>query len=585
MRAVQRIPVLLLTLVLVLGSASAAISSTPLPPGNKDYKVFGYNNLGMHCYDPDFSVFSLLPPFNVLRAQVIYKGGNLPKLLTNSNVNVTYSGTSDPSDSINLTSRDKTNFWDYISALFGVSRPVDVGITGAMMPGTTNALRRFQFEQPYKPFLLSDPRWFMAAGVPITDLDDSFSSNPYPLMRIQAWDRQGKGPLSSTDIVVPVSSEMNCASCHETGMDAASTPAGSTDFHGLTDDAWSQDPNPIIRYKENILTLHDAMNGTTLMNSRPVLCASCHYSKALDLSGKGTQGAQKGKLFLSLAIHRHHGLPAGPGANTNQGVIPIPEPDSGPSVTTCYFCHPGSDTQCLRSVMAQKGLVCQSCHSGLTTIGGVDANGNEIHLANGKVRQPWTDLPKCQSCHTGDATDHMGNSLVLLQAYNDGDAAANPRIASNTRFAEQAGRLYQMSAGHGSVSCEACHGSTHAEWPGRSPSNDDITATELQGHTGPIVECATCHKKPIVPGLNGPHGMHAVNDASWNKLHGRLCGRDNATCMACHGTDLTGTVLSKTHAQRNLLAKGKIPVVIPFGTPVACSTCHPGKYSPPPIAN
>ena len=35
------------------------------------YKILATNDLGMHCVDADFSVFSILPPYNVVNAQVI----------------------------------------------------------------------------------------------------------------------------------------------------------------------------------------------------------------------------------------------------------------------------------------------------------------------------------------------------------------------------------------------------------------------------------------------------------------------------------------------------------------------------------
>ena len=37
-------------------------------------RVVAWNNLGMHCTDADFQVFSLLPPFNTVLAQVT-RGG------------------------------------------------------------------------------------------------------------------------------------------------------------------------------------------------------------------------------------------------------------------------------------------------------------------------------------------------------------------------------------------------------------------------------------------------------------------------------------------------------------------------------
>ena len=46
---------------------------------------------------------------------------------------------------------------------------------------------------------------------------------------------------------------------------------------------------------------------------------------------------------------------------------------------------------------------------------------------------------------------------------------------------------------HGNVPCAACHGAAHAIWPNRDPkANDNVTAMQLQGHTGNVLECNVC---------------------------------------------------------------------------------------------
>ena len=40
------------------------------------YRLLATNDLGMHCMDREFSIFSILPPFNVLRAQVTGPGAD-----------------------------------------------------------------------------------------------------------------------------------------------------------------------------------------------------------------------------------------------------------------------------------------------------------------------------------------------------------------------------------------------------------------------------------------------------------------------------------------------------------------------------
>ena len=101
--------------------------------GAQGYHVFAFNDLGMHCYDSDFSVFSILPLFNVVNAQVIQKGAS-PQILSDT-VSVGYKAMADSTGSINTTSAGKTDFWTYVLPLFGADPPVDEGLLGAKMPG------------------------------------------------------------------------------------------------------------------------------------------------------------------------------------------------------------------------------------------------------------------------------------------------------------------------------------------------------------------------------------------------------------------------------------------------------------------
>jgi hypothetical protein len=64
-------------------------------------------------------------------------------------------------------------------------------------------------------------RWFIAEGIPVTPYDDARRKNPYPMMRIVAR-TTGGSMLAFTDIVLPVSDEMDCTACH---TPAAGTPA------------------------------------------------------------------------------------------------------------------------------------------------------------------------------------------------------------------------------------------------------------------------------------------------------------------------------------------------------------------------
>ena len=496
-------------------------------PLSGNFQVFAFNDLGMHCYDPDFSVFSILPVFNVLHAQTIQKG-NTPKIIGPA-VKVTYQAKADGTGSINTSSIGKTNFWDYVLPLFGVNPPVDEGLLGAKMPGFLNKPQPFSWES-------GTTKWFAAAGIPITNVDDSLKINSFPVMNVQVQDPANAAVLSSLPVVVPVSNEMACNVCHDTGNVAAS----------LSGIKWSQNSNPAIQFRENILILHDYRNGTNLNNSRPVLCASCHYSPPLDLGHTGPVGPQVMNPTMSRAVHGYH---------ASKLTSSTTQPPGG---NACYYCHPGEKTQCARGAMDKAGLSCLDCHGTMTAVAQA-------------TRRPWADLPMCQSCHTGDAINNTGGQIIRRSTYTNSPDIATFIVAGNTRFAEQTGTLYRNSVGHNGVACESCHGSPHAEWPSRE-ANDNLTASAIQGHEGMITECTACHGSGLALTPNGgPHGMHNVNSQAWVNGHEKF--RSQQACGTCHGVTGTGTVISKAAADRTFSVEGR-NVFIPKGTQIGCGLCH-----------
>ena len=63
--------------------------------GSTGYKLFGWNDLGMHCQDgKDFSVFAVLPPYNTIHAYLVDGSGNL--VTSDVGYTVTYQGVKDP---------------------------------------------------------------------------------------------------------------------------------------------------------------------------------------------------------------------------------------------------------------------------------------------------------------------------------------------------------------------------------------------------------------------------------------------------------------------------------------------------------
>ena len=547
----------------VLATIRIAVTAGTVELGGR---VLAVNDLGMHCMDREFSVFAILPPYNVLQAQVSrWDVTGAPGLVDPAAVKLTYSPLPDARGSVNSSSVSRTDFWAQSEGLFGAPIEPGRGLRGQFMPDDAP-------EAGPQPLQWSAGRGvFVAEGIPITPIDDAGAENAYPLLRVIARDAETGTVFAYTDVVVPVSQEIGCRDCHATGSVAALDSK-------IT---WSTAADLEIQAKQNILRLHDARNQTTLSETTPVLCGRCHYSRALDLDGNGPTPTQSQYPGLSNAMHRFHGNAVD---SDGQPVFPADAPEE----TSCYRCHPGQITQCQRGAMRTGGMTCHDCHGGLLQLAGTVpllAGGSLDGTNDGRARRPWVDLPRCESCHTGDARTHLAGPDLLFapdgfrlrQTFRLGDDSASPIAAPGARFAAESGKLFRFSKGHGGLACMSCHGSPHAEWPNADPAhNDNVAAQQIQGHAGVIIECDACHKPGSLPTTqDGPHGMHNVNDMRWVKpRHGQLFERQYRNCQSCHGVDLQGSPLSRTAADRIFRIEDDQIVRIPKGTAVHCHFCH-----------
>ncbi len=346
------------------------------------YKILAWNDLGMHCYSRDFADMAVLPPYNTLWVQVIMMDD--PPILVTTGINVEYSYPD------NTYSVGKTNFWSYDQALFGVDLPPNIGLKGKGLAGTME---------------LSGDH-FVAEGIPITEYSDSAPAirQPYQLATVVVRDSSTGVVLASTSVVTPTSSEMRCDNCHsDTGIAKPQTPTG--------------------KVETNILQLHDEETGTTLMTSRPVLCATCHGSNALGMPG------DPGLKNLSKAMHEKH-----------TEVIPN-------SLYGCYNCHPGPQTRCLRDVMSTGGMNCIDCHGGMSEVA---TNPN-----------PWLNEPRCDTCHNSGeyqqdqalyrfSKEHGG---LYCEACHDSTHAVAP-----SREANDAIKFIALQGQNGPLEeCSVCH--------------------------------------------------------------------------------------------------------------------------------
>jgi hypothetical protein len=198
----------------VAGGASPDPSQTAdAAAANTAYTLVAWSELGMHCMDgKDYSVFSVLPPYNVIHAQLLKKGN--PPVPVTAGVTITYQATADAAKSINTISSTKTNFWTYVQKLFLVNPPLDTGIAGYKTQSLTPRALTFNSAQGY----------WEAVGIPTIGYDDARKLKPYPMAMLLAKDSTGT-VLATAKIVLAVSDEMSCKTCHASGTDPVAEPA------------------------------------------------------------------------------------------------------------------------------------------------------------------------------------------------------------------------------------------------------------------------------------------------------------------------------------------------------------------------
>jgi len=390
-------------------SPSQVVSASPGPAANADraaapgdYIVLSWNDLGMHCYNPNFQDIGVLPPWNTLYAQIV-RVGDPPQVIT-TGITVTFVFTD------NTYSAGKSDFWDIspyqgvqnAQWLFNLPEPLapDVGLTGVGLSGT----------------MVQDEDHFVAEGIPLTEYRDSDPSNPYPFQvaTIIVYDQATNQELARTHPVAPVSTEMHCETCH-----SDNGPGNPSIATGVVE--------------QNILRLHDDENQDeypaghegALMDRRPVLCAECHASNALGAPGAADVPS------LSNAIHSKH---AGRVSDSLEG---------------CYNCHPGPQTECLRDVMSTDyNMDCVDCHGGMETVS--------------QNSDPWFNEPRCDSsgCH-GSAYEQDNALYRFSRGHGDLFCAAchdSPHAIAPSSQPNDAIKFVALQGHAGTLdTCTVCH--------------------------------------------------------------------------------------------------------------------------------
>lgn len=527
------------------GSAKSAkvAAQSAGAPATVSYKLVAWGELGMHCIDgKDYSVFSVLPPYNVIHAQLIQT--TEPPALITSGVTITYQATNDTKSSFNSSSAGKTNFWDYVPLLFQANLAPEMGLAGYQTQSTT----------PFPMTYNAVEGYWEAIGIPTVPYDDKLAFNPFPMAQIVAKDLSGN-VLATASIVLAVSDEMTCSTCHASNSDINAKPAAG----------WVNNPDPAKDVKQNILRKHDdrwpiskylpalkTMGYTyqsTLYKTQaagtPVLCAACHSDNALGMAGV------TGIRPLTTDMHTLHGpqilLTTGKTLDQNSATSDL---------NSCYLCHPGPVTQCKRGAMNTQR--CAACHGSLTQVGS-------------STRTGWFDEPSCQMCHNNSLryTSTFTSKGVWRQT-QDQTFATLPDVPLPGKD------LYRYSTGHGALFCSACHGSQHAELPSLQ-ANDNVYATALQGYVAKITECSVCHSTVPVSPTGGPHGLHTIGQAWVNEG-----GHQNyvntygyQSCAYCHGVKYNGSFLSQAKVKRTFTVEGASKSFAALHQ-FTCYDCHNG---------
>lgn len=387
-------------------------AASSVQPASSAYLVFAWNDLGMHCLNPTYNDYVILPPYNTLWAQVVRRG-NPPAIVT-SGIQVEYRLIN---NTFSYGKGAYGQFWDNMQALFGVTLPHDRGLN-LEDPLVNNGL---------SGTMLVKGDHFQANGIPLTPVEDGGLWNPYQVAEVTVRDAATGQLLAQTRTTAPTSDEIHCDGCH--GVD--------------------QPP---------VLTVHDNKSGTTLQGQRPVLCASCHASPALGSAG------QPGRKYLSEAIHGFHGNLA-QGQPTCYSCHPGETTQCNRSLRhtaadgNCTTCH-GSLAQVGSSITAGRTPwgsepACSTCHGG-STIPEV-ATGTTLYrnaVGHGGMRcaachgSPHAMVPSREASDNYQALSYQGKAVTI------GSCAA---CHDSSRGGGELGEFTQEHGGPNPRHRTACH--------------------------------------------------------------------------------------------------------------------------------
>jgi hypothetical protein len=239
-----------------------------------------------------------------------------------------------------------------------------------------------------------------------------------------------------------------------------------TDINLVTEDPYQLGLIQVFDQSNNLLASTQPV--IPVSNEMNCVSSGCHASETAILNAHSDDGGfdPNNTPILCADCHSDNalGMPGTPGLPSLSEAM---HSKHGGQTNDCYKCHPGPNTLCFRGTMFSHGMVCQDCHGSVTHVG--------ESIADGRI--PWFQEPSC-----GAANCHGSN------------------------YAEEPGKLFRNSRGHGNLYCSTCHGSPHAILP-TVVDRDNVQNIALQGYSGILRDCSVCHG--YMPSGPGPHGLLA----------------------------------------------------------------------------
>ena len=363
-------------------------------------------------------------------------------------------------------------------------------------------------------------------------------------MRLTA--RDASGDAARVDrIVLPVSDEMDCRACHASGSrrDARPAAAGST-----------------TRTPARLPPQHPPPPRRAAASSpayAPALAAAGYYPAGLyaTVDRAGTAGPLRALPRLRGAARERPGRdpaadagrPLAPRGRHRPDERPEPRLDREPLGLLPLPSRLGDAVPARRDGERDGGRRLDAdAVPELPRLHGGRRRGDAHRLAR------RADLPEC---HTGTATTTPARSATRASSTRRAPAGRRrPHLRDERRHAAAGLSLYRFSNGHGGLQCEACHGSTHAEYPS-SHVNDNLQASTCRG--------TPARSSSAPPATAAPADDHrraaraAPGRASWVTATATRREARTGLLPGLPRADDRGTVLSRTFAARSLDVAGR----------------------------